>query len=446
MPTARSSTDRLATRRAPSPTSAHLLRFRARHGTPPGACPAGRVAVLAPSPRPSRSCPRSSRAPATAAGRPTFSLLIPTGVRGLPRAGRRLGGRLRRWPRAAARATRPSPTRSARPPTTSAPCCSPRSTSPGCSRPGCCSARRRTPSAPAPALRRHLVLAAVDRRRAPRSPRSSPGPWSRYAAARTGSPSCARWRGRGRWPGCALQLERPAHRRSWTGCRRCGSSSGGSTACPGAGRSPSSSRSRSWCRRSCSALCPPTSPPGGRRATSRASRARRRQPLPMPRSDLLALVRTDRASVWRTVPMRRGMLVLAIGPGLVGDRGQPAVAHADRPARPGRLGWRPPVRRQRLVPRRSGRPVAGEPAGPPAWCSPRAPGCSASSCCSRRRSRSRWPSLRAGMPAPAELTALALHLARRDPPGRGGRDALVPAAAATRSTCARRGPPRPRRC
>jgi hypothetical protein len=36
-----------------------------------------------------------------------------------------------------------------------------------------------------------------------------------------------------------------------------------------------------------------------------------------PRSDLSALVRTDRASVWRTVPMRRGLLVLAIGPGLV---------------------------------------------------------------------------------------------------------------------------------
>ena len=46
-----------------------------------------------------------------------------------------------------------------------------------------------------------------------------------------------------------------------------------------------------------------------------------KQPLSMPRSDLLALVRTDRASVWRTVPMRRGMLVLAIGPGLVAIAG-----------------------------------------------------------------------------------------------------------------------------
>lgn len=43
------------------------------------------------------------------------------------------------------------------------------------------------------------------------------------------------------------------------------------------------------------------------------SRQARRQP----RSDLAALVRIDRASVWRSVPMRRGLMVLAIGPGLV---------------------------------------------------------------------------------------------------------------------------------
>ena len=34
-------------------------------------------------------------------------------------------------------------------------------------------------------------------------------------------------------------------------------------------------------------------------------------------SDLRALVRIDRGSVWRSVPMRRGLMVLAIGPGLV---------------------------------------------------------------------------------------------------------------------------------
>jgi hypothetical protein len=41
----------------------------------------------------------------------------------------------------------------------------------------------------------------------------------------------------------------------------------------------------------------------------------------MPRTDLLALLRTDRSSVWRTVPMRRGIAVLAVGPGLVAIAG-----------------------------------------------------------------------------------------------------------------------------
>jgi len=40
-------------------------------------------------------------------------------------------------------------------------------------------------------------------------------------------------------------------------------------------------------------------------------------PRSMPRSVLGILVRLDRASVWRSVPMRRGVLVLAVGPGLV---------------------------------------------------------------------------------------------------------------------------------
>ena len=39
--------------------------------------------------------------------------------------------------------------------------------------------------------------------------------------------------------------------------------------------------------------------------------------LPHPRTDLAGLVRTDRSSVWRTVPMRRGITVLAVGPGVV---------------------------------------------------------------------------------------------------------------------------------
>jgi hypothetical protein len=46
-----------------------------------------------------------------------------------------------------------------------------------------------------------------------------------------------------------------------------------------------------------------------------------REARPNPRSDLFALLRTDRASVWRTVPMRRGLFVLAIGPGLVAVAG-----------------------------------------------------------------------------------------------------------------------------
>jgi len=41
------------------------------------------------------------------------------------------------------------------------------------------------------------------------------------------------------------------------------------------------------------------------------------EPRPAARTVLGTLVRGDRASVWRSVPMRRGMLVLAIGPGLV---------------------------------------------------------------------------------------------------------------------------------
>jgi hypothetical protein len=41
------------------------------------------------------------------------------------------------------------------------------------------------------------------------------------------------------------------------------------------------------------------------------------QPRPAARTVIGTLIRGDRASVWRSVPMRRGMMVLAIGPGLV---------------------------------------------------------------------------------------------------------------------------------
>ncbi len=43
----------------------------------------------------------------------------------------------------------------------------------------------------------------------------------------------------------------------------------------------------------------------------------RRRPRTNPGSDLIALVHTDRAGVWRSVPMRRGIAVLALFPGLV---------------------------------------------------------------------------------------------------------------------------------
>ena len=46
-----------------------------------------------------------------------------------------------------------------------------------------------------------------------------------------------------------------------------------------------------------------------------------RRPRPAPRGDRTALLRLDRASVWRVVPMRRGIAVLAVGPGLVGIAG-----------------------------------------------------------------------------------------------------------------------------
>lgn len=42
-----------------------------------------------------------------------------------------------------------------------------------------------------------------------------------------------------------------------------------------------------------------------------------RMPRPTPTSDLVALLRIDRASIWRAVPLRRGLLVLGLMPGAV---------------------------------------------------------------------------------------------------------------------------------
>lgn len=46
------------------------------------------------------------------------------------------------------------------------------------------------------------------------------------------------------------------------------------------------------------------------------------EPPPNPRSDLVAMVRLDRASVWRSVPLRRGLLVLGMMPGAVALAGE----------------------------------------------------------------------------------------------------------------------------
>ena len=45
------------------------------------------------------------------------------------------------------------------------------------------------------------------------------------------------------------------------------------------------------------------------------------QPRPAPRSDLVAMIRTDRVGIWRSVPLRRGLAVLAVMPGLVAIAG-----------------------------------------------------------------------------------------------------------------------------
>jgi hypothetical protein len=45
------------------------------------------------------------------------------------------------------------------------------------------------------------------------------------------------------------------------------------------------------------------------------------EPRPNPRSDLRAMVRVDRSSIWRAVPLRRGLTVLALMPGLVAVAG-----------------------------------------------------------------------------------------------------------------------------
>jgi hypothetical protein len=45
------------------------------------------------------------------------------------------------------------------------------------------------------------------------------------------------------------------------------------------------------------------------------------EPRPAPGSDLVAMIRTDRVGIWRSVPLRRGLAVLAVMPGLVAIAG-----------------------------------------------------------------------------------------------------------------------------
>ena len=47
-----------------------------------------------------------------------------------------------------------------------------------------------------------------------------------------------------------------------------------------------------------------------------------REPYPNPRSDLVAMIRLDRASIWRSVPLRRGLFVLGAMPGAVALAGE----------------------------------------------------------------------------------------------------------------------------
>ncbi len=119
-------------------------------------------------------------------------------------------------------------------------------------------------------------------------------------------------------------------------------------------------RHRAW--RSSSAPYRPISPPSARRATRRGSRAASTSPAGCRDRRRHDRERLDRASVWRSVPMRRGITVLGVGPGLVAMIGNMSWSSDDDPAGAGGLGRRAALRRQRLVPRRPRPALAREPA------------------------------------------------------------------------------------
>jgi hypothetical protein len=107
------------------------------------------------------------------------------------------------------------------------------------------------------------------------------------------------------------------------------------------------------------------------------------EPRRVPRTLLGILVRTDRASVWRSVPMRRGVMVLAVGPGLVAIFGD--LPWSSMTILPGLVASGGAL----LFGINAGASTAEEPCGartcrhPRLPCSTRGPGCSSSSW--------RWP-------------------------------------------------------
>ena len=268
-----------------------------------------------------------------------------------------------RW----SRATRRSRSRSRRRPTTSARCCWRRSTSPGSCRPGRCSGSRPTRSGPNRLWAYELpVLLWIAR---------GHGAGAGGRLARRGStPRPARHRDLPRpggrcWPSASVALvvtgrlaplldRSPTTRILDTVLDAAGRATGarGSSgvlvlvviglaavvlgALPGA-----LGAAAARCARSC----------GWSRAATRPGRR--------PRSDFAMMLRIDRAAVWRSVPLRRGMT----GAGPDARRGRarrrPRVADADDPAGPGGLRWRAALRREHLVPRRSRRAVARLPPG-----------------------------------------------------------------------------------
>ena len=150
---------------------------------------------------------------------------------------------------------------------------------------------------------------------------------------------------------------------------------------------------------------------------------------PLPRSAFAALLRTDRGSVWRAVPMRRGVAVLAIGPGLV------ALA--------GDLTWSQMTILPGLV--ASGGALLF---GVNAWCLDHRGGLwreslpvgAATVFAARAWVLAEFlliasfttmvlAGLRAGVPTTAELSALLVHVDRGGAAGRLGGDALVVASA-----------------